>query len=85
MQTSTAASTPIKAAMPAGTPAAMIARSIPTIGVNQRDLYTFEVDPDRAERMAKAIPTGMVKVAESGIRDAQEDRWCAEEALLRAR
>ncbi len=40
------------------------------IGVNQRDLYTFEVDTDRAERMAKAVPAGMVKVAESGIRDA---------------
>jgi indole-3-glycerol phosphate synthase len=42
------------------------------IGVNQRDLYTFEVDTDRAERMAKAIPAGTVKVAESGIRDAAD-------------
>ena len=40
------------------------------VGVNQRDLFTFEVDQDRAERMAKAIPGGVVKVAESGIRDA---------------
>jgi indole-3-glycerol phosphate synthase len=43
-----------------------------TIGVNQRDLYSFEVDPARAERMAKAIPVGTVKVAESGIRDAED-------------
>ena len=43
-----------------------------TIGVNQRDLYTFEVDTDRAERMAKAIPVGTVKVAESGVRDAHD-------------
>jgi indole-3-glycerol phosphate synthase len=42
------------------------------IGVNQRDLYTFEVDHDRAERMAKAIPGGTVKVAESGIRDRDD-------------
>jgi indole-3-glycerol phosphate synthase len=42
------------------------------IGVNQRDLNTFEVDTDRAERMAKAIPAGTVKVAESGIRDAAD-------------
>jgi indole-3-glycerol phosphate synthase len=42
------------------------------IGVNQRDLDTFEVDTDRAERMAKAIPAGTVKVAESGIRDAAD-------------
>jgi indole-3-glycerol phosphate synthase len=42
------------------------------IGVNQRDLYTFDVDHDRAERLAKAIPVGTVKVAESGIRDAAD-------------
>ncbi len=28
------------------------------VGVNQRDLVTFEVDPARAERMAAAIPAG---------------------------
>jgi indole-3-glycerol phosphate synthase len=38
------------------------------IGVNQRDLFTFEVDTDRAVRVAAAIPDGVVKVAESGIR-----------------
>jgi len=39
------------------------------IGVNQRDLVTFEVDHARAVRMAAAIPDGVVKVAESGVRD----------------
>jgi len=39
------------------------------IGVNQRDLVTFEVDHDRAVRMAGAIPDGVVKVAESGVRN----------------
>jgi indole-3-glycerol phosphate synthase len=38
------------------------------IGVNQRDLATFDVDTDRAVRVAGAIPDGVVKVAESGIR-----------------
>jgi indole-3-glycerol phosphate synthase len=38
------------------------------VGVNQRDLFTFEVDTDRAVRVAAAIPDGVVKVAESGIR-----------------
>jgi indole-3-glycerol phosphate synthase len=38
------------------------------VGVNQRDLRTFEVDHVRAERMAAAIPAGVVAVAESGIR-----------------
>ncbi|MEA2842593.1 MAG: indole-3-glycerol phosphate synthase [Actinomycetota bacterium] len=37
------------------------------IGVNQRDLRTFEVDPTRAVRLADLIPRGIVKVAESGI------------------
>ena len=44
------------------------------IGVNQRDLYTFEVDHARAVRMAKQIPDGVVKVAESGVRDADDAR-----------
>ena len=38
------------------------------IGVNQRDLVTFEVDHDRARRVAAAIPGGVVSVAESGVR-----------------
>jgi indole-3-glycerol phosphate synthase len=37
------------------------------VGVNQRDLRTFEVDRGRAERLAALIPPGVVKVAESGI------------------
>jgi len=36
--------------------------------VNQRDLVTFEVDQERAVRVAAAIPPGVVKVAESGVR-----------------
>src|SRR5438270_10758365 len=42
------------------------------VGVNQRDLGTFEVDTTRAERLAAAMPPGVVKVAESGIRDAAD-------------
>ncbi len=37
------------------------------IGVNQRDLHTFEVDTARAERVRTAVPAGVVTVAESGI------------------
>ena len=37
------------------------------VGVNQRDLRTFEVDTRRAERLAAVIPPGVIKVAESGI------------------
>lgn len=38
------------------------------IGVNQRDLVTFQVDTDRAVRMAPLMPAGVVRVAESGVR-----------------
>ncbi len=38
------------------------------IGVNQRDLFTFEVDTERAVRVVSEIPDGVVKVAESGVR-----------------
>lgn len=48
------------------------------IGVNQRDLVTFEVDHDRAVRMAGRIPANVVRVAESGVRNA------ADAASLRA-
>jgi indole-3-glycerol phosphate synthase len=44
------------------------------IGVNQRDLFTFEVDHARAVRMAKVIPEGVVKVAESGVRGSDDAR-----------
>jgi indole-3-glycerol phosphate synthase len=37
------------------------------IGVNNRNLKTFQVDLANAERLASQIPAGAVKVAESGI------------------
>jgi indole-3-glycerol phosphate synthase len=37
------------------------------IGVNQRDLLTFAVDPSRAARLAATMPAGVTRVAESGI------------------
>ena len=42
------------------------------IGVNQRDLVTFDVDHDRAVRMAELIPGDLVRVAESGVRDRSD-------------
>ena len=48
------------------------------MGVNQRDLVTFEVDHDQAARMATAIPADVVKVAESGVRDAGDARRLAD-------
>ena len=42
------------------------------VGVNQRDLVTFEVDHDRAVRVGKIIPDTVVRVAESGVRHADD-------------
>jgi indole-3-glycerol phosphate synthase len=55
------------------------------IGVNQRDLVTFEVDHQRAVRMAGRIPDDVVKVAESGVRgpdDARELKKAGYHAVL---
>jgi indole-3-glycerol phosphate synthase len=42
------------------------------VGVNQRDLVTFEVDTRRAVRVAAVLPAGVVRVAESGIGSAED-------------
>jgi indole-3-glycerol phosphate synthase len=47
------------------------------VGVNQRDLSTFAVDPTTAERLAASIPAGVLAVAESGIRHAADVRRMA--------
>jgi indole-3-glycerol phosphate synthase len=55
------------------------------IGVNQRDLVTFEVDHERAVRMATRIPPSVVRVAESGVRnpdDAASLRHAGYDAVL---
>ncbi|HWD25133.1 MAG TPA: indole-3-glycerol phosphate synthase TrpC [Acidimicrobiales bacterium] len=44
-----------------------LAAGASVIGVNQRDLHTFVVDPERACRVGEAMPEGIVRVAESGI------------------
>lgn len=40
------------------------------IGVNQRDLQTFEVDTDHAARTIANLPPHVIRVAESGLRTA---------------
>ncbi len=42
------------------------------IGVNTRDLRTFKVDVETAFRLAGRLPKSVVKVAESGIRSAED-------------
>ncbi len=47
------------------------------VGVNQRDLTTFDVDRARAVRLAEHIPAEVVAVAESGIAGADDARALA--------
>jgi indole-3-glycerol phosphate synthase len=42
------------------------------IGVNNRDLRTFEVNPETSLRLVERIPTSVVRVTESGISTAQD-------------
>ena len=62
------------------------------IGVNNRDLRTFEVDLGVSERLAARVPDGIVMVAESGIFTANDvtrlesagaDAFLVGEALMR--
>jgi indole-3-glycerol phosphate synthase len=48
------------------------------IGVNQRDLVTFEVDTERAVRVGAAMPDDILRVAESGIRGPDDAARLAE-------
>ena len=55
------------------------------IGVNQRNLRTFEVNQQRAVRIATKIPSSVVRVAESGVRtrdDALQLRDAGYHAVL---
>ena len=49
-----------------------VAAGADLVGVNQRDLRTFDVDRDLAARLAERMPDGAVRVAESGVRDAAD-------------
>jgi indole-3-glycerol phosphate synthase len=42
------------------------------IGVNNRDLTTFQVSLDTSLQLAEFIPEGLLRVSESGIQDAQD-------------
>ena len=51
---------------------AAIAAGSDIIGVNNRDLTTFEVALETSLRLAEHIPGGVLRVSESGIRDARD-------------
>jgi indole-3-glycerol phosphate synthase len=55
---------------------AELARAIeaqaPIIGVNNRDLHTFNVDLATSERLAVQMPANAIRIVESGIRTRQD-------------
>jgi indole-3-glycerol phosphate synthase len=51
---------------------AAIAAGSEIIGVNNRDLTTFEVSLETSLRLAEHMPDGIVRVSESGIHDARD-------------
>jgi indole-3-glycerol phosphate synthase len=51
-----------------------LAAGADVIGINHRDLRTFAVDLGLTERLRKLIPVGVLVVAESGIRTADDAR-----------
>ncbi len=53
------------------------------VGVNNRDLRTFEVDLEHSIALLPSLPRGAVKVAESGIRDALDLLAAARQRLRR--
>jgi indole-3-glycerol phosphate synthase len=55
------------------------------VGVNNRNLHTFEVSLDTSMRLAEKIPSGIVRVSESGIHssaDVRQLRAAGYQALL---
>jgi len=49
-----------------------ICDEVDLVGINNRDLKTFEVDIERSLKMAEKIPAGQIKVAESGINSVED-------------
>ena len=47
-------------------------------GVNSRDLTTLQVVPSRLEQLARCLPAGIPRVAESGVGSAADARRAAE-------
>ena len=51
------------------------------IGVNNRDLRDFSVDPSNCLRLRRSVPEGTLFVAESGIKDREDVRLLEDESV----
>jgi indole-3-glycerol phosphate synthase len=55
------------------------------IGVNNRDLESLVIDPATAERLVPRIPSGIIAIAESGVKsraDVERYAQCGADAVL---
>lgn len=55
------------------------------IGINNRDLKTFNVDLKTTESLCRLIPSNIIKISESGIKTAEDMRFlrgCGVDAVL---
>lgn len=53
----------------------------PIIGANSRDLNTFEVDLNHAQRVLSTLPGGCFRIAESGIRSGEDLLWLKQHGI----
>ena len=44
---------------------------VDSVGINNRDLNTFKVDPENSIKLAQQLPSSILKIAESGIESAE--------------
>ena len=58
-----------------------LALEAPLIGINNRDLRTFETDIDTTSRLAARVPDGVRLVSESGIHTAEEVAYLREHGV----
>ncbi len=48
-----------------------LCEEVDVVGINNRDLKTFAVDIDRSIHIAKLLPSHLIRIAESGIRNIE--------------
>jgi len=48
-----------------------LTEDIDVVGIHNRNRRDFSVDPDRSIRLARKLPSDIVRIAESGIRDVE--------------
>ncbi|MFV0364970.1 MAG: indole-3-glycerol phosphate synthase TrpC [Mangrovibacterium sp.] len=52
-----------------------ISKDIDIVGINNRDLSTFEVDIEASIQLASQLPTDMIRISESGISETETVRY----------